>query len=227
MRTLGVVGLSVVLILVLLYQSYVLTEGFKFGVTTTDSTTTEITTTDCANKSKDACTAPCMWNVYSNPQKCVAQGDKTPEEDRQGATGYLAKCEGRSKETCSGPLCMWNVYSNPQKCVSQSAIVSDEDRQGVTGGLLPTILDVHALNIAEQDSNKASDSSYAPYKPSAADRKQQRAKLLRDIQKIVHNELLNERGTTGSRVRCDDDYEDSCDNSAALQQGCEMEDTCN
>jgi hypothetical protein len=75
------------------------------------------------------------------------------------------------------------------------------------------------------------ESNHAPYRPSAADRKQQRAKLLRDIQKIVRNEMASERSTTGSRYpsnrSCNNDYEDSCDNSPALQQGCEMEDTCN
>jgi len=216
MRTLGVVGLSVVLILVLLYQSYVLTEGFLFG----------------AGKKPRPCATYMDMSGCTEVSTCVWEMDSQKCKDKDSSASFNPNdpsidCSGQPKETCNAPTCMWNVYSKPQKCVSQSAIVSDEDRQGTTGGLLPNISVVHDLNITKQDSNKASDSSYAPYKPSAADRKHQRAKLLRDIQKIVHNELLSERGTTGSRTRCDDDYDDSCDNSAALQQGCEMEDTCN
>jgi hypothetical protein len=192
MRTLGLVGLSVLLILVLLYQSYFLTEGFGFGIPAASTDTS---------------------------------GGSIP--------GVLMECSTKTQETCTGPQCVWNKYHDNGKgiCVNAGDKIDPNDRQGVTGGLLPSAAAVHDLNIMKQDLNKAMDSSYSPYRPSAADRKQQRAKLLRDIQKIVHNEILNERGTTGSRYpsngscgsSCD---EDSCDNSPALQQGCEMEDSC-
>jgi len=146
--------------------------------------------------------------------------------------GVLLDCATKTKETCTGPICMWDKYHGDGKCVFQAGITPDDQKMGATsGGLLPNAATVHDLNIMKQDYNRASESTYSPYKPSAADRKHQRAKLLRDIQKIVHNEMLNERGTTGSRYpsngSCDSSCdEDSCDNSPALQQGCEMEDSC-
>ena len=197
MRTLGLVGLSVLLVLVLLYQFYFLTEGFGFGVTTNSTDTS-------GNKDTSGGSIP----------------------------GVLMECSTKTQETCTGPQCMWNPYA--KKCVNPGDKTDPNDRQpgtGTTGGLLPNASVIHDLNIMKQDYNKAIDSTYAPYRPSAADRKQQRAKLLRDIQKIVRNEMLNERGTTGSRYpsngSCDSSCdEDSCDNSPALQQACEMEDSC-
>jgi len=67
---------------------------------------------------------------------------------------------------------------------------------------------------AEEDS----ESTYAPYKPSASDRKKQRSKLLKDIRNIVHKELATSKSSSKAH--------ESCDNSPAIQQGCEMEDNC-
>jgi hypothetical protein len=114
---------------------------------------------------------------------------------------------------------MWNKYSTPQKCVASADKVSDEDRQGVTG-LLPNVVEVHNDNIATQAAEEESESTYAPYKPSAADRKKQRNKLLKDIRKIVHKELADNRPSSSSKAH------ESCDDSPSIQQGCEMEDNC-
>jgi hypothetical protein len=97
--------------------------------------------------------------------------------------------------------------------------VSDEDRKGVTG-LLPNVVEVHNDNIATQAAEEESESTYAPYKPSAADRKKQRNKLLKDIRKIVHKELADNRPSSSSKAH------ESCDDSPSIQQGCEMEDNC-
>jgi len=64
------------------------------------------------------------------------------------------------------------------------------------------------------------ESTYAPYKPSATDRKKQRNKLLKDIRKIVHKELADNRPSSSSKAH------ESCDDSPSIQQGCEMEDNC-
>lgn len=195
MRTLGLVGLSVLLILVLLYQSYFLTEGFGFGIPS-------------------------------------ASTDTSGNSDTSGGSipGVLMECSMKTQDSCTGPRCIWNKYHDGGKgiCVNAGDKIDPNDRQGTTGGILPSaaILGPGGLGPSwTQDS-----SSYAPYKPSPADRKQQRAKLLRDIQKIVHNEMLNERGTTGSRYpsngSCDNSCEDDSCDTPALQQGCEMEDNC-
>lgn len=181
---LGVIGLTIVLVLVILYQTYVLTEGFKFGVTT----------------AQDSC------------------GNQVPS----GSTFNLIDCKTLTNEKMcnnSAPLCMWNKYSTPQKCVASADKVSDEDRQGVTG-LLPTAAAVHNYNIATQAAEEESESTYAPYKPSAADRKKQRNKLLKDIRKIVHKEVVDNRPSSSSKAH------ESCDDSPSIQQGCEMEDNC-
>lgn len=162
MRTLGLVGLVTLLALVILYQSYMLTEGFFFAE--------EDTTSDSCGNSVPVCSS------LSSKRKC----NKVPE-------------------------CLWNKSEG--ECQDN-----------------PTVAD----EPAEEDT----ESTYAPYKPSAADKKHQRAKLLRDIQKIVHNEVLSDRSTTASRYPShrgsgNDNDEESCDNSPALQQGCEMEDSCN
>jgi hypothetical protein len=163
MRTLGLIGLVTLLALVILYQSYMLTEGFFFA----DEDTTSDTSDSCGN-SVPVCSS------LSSKRKC----NKVPE-------------------------CLWNKSEG--EC--QDKPVADDEP-------------------AEEET----ESTYAPYKPSAADKKHQRAKLLRDIQKIVHNEVLSDRSTTASRYpshrKSGNDYEESCDNSPALQQGCEMEDTC-
>jgi hypothetical protein len=114
---------------------------------------------------------------------------------------------------------MWNKYSTPQKCVASADKVSDEDRQGVTG-LLPTAAEVHNYNIATQAAEEEPESTYASYKPSAADRKKQRNKLLKDIRKIVHKELSDNLPSSSSKAH------ESCDDSPSIQQGCEMEDNC-
>jgi hypothetical protein len=180
---LGVIALTVLLILVILYQTFVLTEGFKFGVTTQDS--------------------------------C---GNQVPS----GSTFNLIDCKTLTNEKMcnnSAPLCMWNKYSTPQKCVASADKVSDEDRQGVTG-LLSNAAEVHNYNIATQAAEEETESTYASYKPSAADRKKQRNKLLKDIRKIVHKELADNRPSSSSKAH------ESCDDSPSIQQGCEMEDNC-
>jgi hypothetical protein len=194
MRTLGLVGLSVLLILVLLYQSYFLTEGFGFGIP-------------------------------------AASTDTSGTKDTSGGSipGVLMDCATKTKDSCNGPLCMWDKYHD--KCVFQAGVTPDADRQGVTGGYVPPPTPTPMLGPGGLGPSWTQDSStYGSYKASAADRKLQRAKLLRDIQKIVHNEMLNERGTTGSRYpsngSCDSSYEEDSCNTPALQQGCEMEDSC-
>ena len=190
---LGVIGLTIVLVLVILYQTYTLTEGFKFGVTTQDS--------------------------------C---GNQVPS----GSTFNLIDCKTLTNEKMcnnSAPLCMWNKYSTPQKCVASADKVSDEDRQGVTG-LLPTVtaglqpgsmLGPGGLGPAYTfPAEEEPESTYAPYKPSAADRKKQRNKLLKDIRKIVHKEVVDNRPSSSSKAH------ESCDDSPSIQQGCEMEDNC-
>ena len=271
MRALGVIGLTILLILVILYQTYVLTEGFAIDSFLGGVMCTKVT-------AKDRCYGLCQWddttgtcgNAPVTPEGPVTPKPTpvptpeptpmpTPEptpmptpEPTPMPEPMPGPAPAPAARSLIGPGGMRKPVIEPTPAPAPTPVPATRPLIGPGGMRKPVVDPVpvpgtksilgpggHGGRRATQilkpamlgpgggigpsytfPAEEEPESTYAPYKPSATDRKKQRNKLLKDIRKIVHKELADNRPSSSSKAH------ESCDDSPSIQQGCEMEDNC-